>query len=71
MKKKASNLSFKVSFEQPPKEEISLVGFLFYCNGIFLQQQLVRDGLLEFAFTDYSKDSGEKLTWIRSNCGCS
>lgn len=45
---KNSKLSFQVNFESPPKEEISLVGFLFYCNGRFLQQQPVRNNLLEF-----------------------
>ncbi len=61
MNKKISNLSLQVSFEQPPKEEISLVGFLFYCNGILLQQQPVRNNLLEFALTDYAKDSRQNL----------
>ncbi len=61
MNKKISNLSLQVSFEQPPKQEIALVGFLFYCNGILLQQQPVRNNLLEFALADYAKDSRQNL----------
>ena len=52
MDKKGNKVSFKLSFEQSPKEEISLVGFLFLCNGRFLQRQLVRNNLLEFTSAD-------------------
>lgn len=43
-------LSLQVSFEQPPEKEIALAGFLFYCNGLLLQKQLVRDNMLQFDF---------------------
>lgn len=48
MDQKVTRLSLKVSYEKPPGEEISLVGFLFLCNGTLLQSQPVADGLLEF-----------------------
>lgn len=48
MDQKISKLSFQVSFEKPPQQEISLVGFLFYCNGIFIQRQPVLKNVLEF-----------------------
>jgi hypothetical protein len=41
-------LSFSVNFEQPPEQQISLAGYLFHCNGLLLQQQVVRENLLEF-----------------------
>ena len=41
-------LIFPVKFEQAPSQEITLAGYLFFCNGLFLQQQLVRDNVLEF-----------------------
>ncbi len=43
-------LSVKVSFEQQPDKEIALAGFLFLCNGQFLQRQAVRDNMLQFNF---------------------
>jgi hypothetical protein len=43
-------LSVQVSFEQPPEKETALIGFLFYCNGLLLQQQAVRDNMLQFNF---------------------
>ncbi|MEP7110102.1 MAG: hypothetical protein ABI760_19055 [Ferruginibacter sp.] len=53
-----------VSFEQPPKEETLLIGFLFDCYGRFLQHQFVRKDLLEFNFTDV-KDSPARQTDAR------
>ena len=41
-------LVFPVKFEQVPTQEITLAGYLFFCNGLFLQQQLVRENMLEF-----------------------
>ncbi|MBO9617779.1 MAG: hypothetical protein J7539_01980 [Niabella sp.] len=41
-------ISVTVNFEQPPKEAISLIGFLFNCNGLLLRQQPVYENLLEF-----------------------
>ena len=41
-------LSLQVSFELQPEREIALAGFLFYCNGLLLQKQLVRDNMLQF-----------------------
>ena len=45
---KISKLSLTVNFDQIPKEDIPLIGFLFYCNGLLLQRQAVRKNLLEF-----------------------
>lgn len=61
MDKKGNKLSFKLSFEQSPKEEIALVGFLFLCNGRFLQQQLVRNNVLEFALAESDTNSTRKI----------
>ncbi|MGH2642970.1 MAG: hypothetical protein ACRDE2_03400, partial [Chitinophagaceae bacterium] len=52
MNKKVSKLSFPVSFEKPLQQEISLVGFLFYCNGTFIQRQPVENNVLEFNLGD-------------------
>jgi hypothetical protein len=52
MKYNSSTLRFQVSYEQKPELEIPLAGFLFYCNEIFLQSQLVRDNILEFSLKD-------------------
>ncbi len=41
-------LIFPVKFEQAPSQEITLAGYLFFCNGLFLQQQLVKENVLEF-----------------------
>ncbi|MBZ4188695.1 hypothetical protein [Niabella beijingensis] len=41
-------LSLAVNYEQPPEKELSVFGFLFYCNGLLLQVQPVRNNLLEF-----------------------
>ena len=46
----AKSISLNVSFEQAPQQEISLIGFLFYCDGRFLQWQRVQKDLLEFKF---------------------
>jgi len=62
MNKQVNTLRLQVSYENSPKQEISLVGFLFYCNGIFLQRQPVRDGLLEFTVADAAKAAGLKPT---------
>jgi hypothetical protein len=43
-----NKLSLAISYDQAPKEDIQLIGFLFYCNGLLLQRQLVRKNLLEF-----------------------
>ncbi|MFA6531163.1 MAG: hypothetical protein WCT31_05505, partial [Candidatus Micrarchaeia archaeon] len=48
MKKHSDQLIFSVSFEQPPKEAINLIGFLFNCKGLLLEKQLVREGVLKF-----------------------
>ncbi|MBN9383433.1 MAG: hypothetical protein J0H74_21935 [Chitinophagaceae bacterium] len=48
----AKKISLHVSFEQTPQQEISLLGFLFYCDGRFLQAQPVRENLLEFTLGD-------------------
>lgn len=44
------NRQFKirVDFERPPEREIPLIGFLFNCRGLLLQQQYVKNNLLEF-----------------------
>src|SRR5882672_5890026 len=52
MAKDVKKISLTLSFEEKPTEEISLIGFLFYCNGIYLQQALVRDSRLEFNLAD-------------------
>ncbi|HWK02122.1 MAG TPA: hypothetical protein VNS58_00725 [Puia sp.] len=52
MAKDLKKISLTLSFEEKPTEEISLIGFLFYCNGIYLQQALVRDSRLEFNLAD-------------------
>ena len=49
---KINKISLKVSYDQQPKEDIALIGFLFYCNGIFLQRQMVNKGVLEFNLSD-------------------
>ena len=49
---KVNNISLMVSYDQPQKQDISLVGFLFYCNGIFLQRQFVNKNILEFNLSD-------------------
>ncbi|MCD2423794.1 hypothetical protein LQ567_13545 [Niabella pedocola] len=41
-------LSLAVSYEQPPDKALSVFGFLFYCNGLLLQVQPVRNNVLEF-----------------------
>jgi hypothetical protein len=51
MKKSSENLNqlnIPVRFEVQPKEEISLIGFLFNCYGILLEWQYVRDNVLQF-----------------------
>ncbi|MEO5681148.1 MAG: hypothetical protein ABIQ88_00840 [Chitinophagaceae bacterium] len=53
---KISKLSLAVNFDNPPREEIALVGFLFYCNGLLLQRQLVRKNILEFNLADKTRD---------------
>ncbi|MBC7508086.1 MAG: hypothetical protein H7320_04945 [Ferruginibacter sp.] len=58
-------LSVQVSFEQPPEKEIGLIGFLFFCNGLLLQQQAVRDNMLQFDFG--KRTTGDKNTVINSN----
>ncbi|MEO6734588.1 MAG: hypothetical protein ABIN01_25430 [Ferruginibacter sp.] len=51
-------LVFPVSFEQAPSQDIPLIGYLFYCNGLFLQQQLVRDNVLQFDLSNVNKEAG-------------
>ncbi|HRP33815.1 MAG TPA: hypothetical protein PKV73_18085 [Agriterribacter sp.] len=41
-------LSLAVEYDQKPTQELSLIGFLFYCNGLLLQRQFVKDNRLEF-----------------------
>ncbi len=48
-------ISLMVEYEQPLKEEIALRGFLFLCNGIFLQTQVVKENMLQFDFSDNNK----------------
>ncbi|MBN8857149.1 MAG: hypothetical protein J0H29_02105 [Sphingobacteriales bacterium] len=45
-------LSLAVEFDSRPAEDISLIGFLFYCNGLFLQRQPVKENRLEFNLSD-------------------
>jgi len=53
MKKKSKDQKpwFKIplSYEQKPKEKIALIGFLFNCKGLLLQQQLVENNTLVFS----------------------
>jgi len=58
MAKDVKKISLNVSFEEKPTEQISLIGFLFFCNGRLLQQQPVRDNLLEFDLTQ-TTDTGK------------
>ena len=58
MDQKISKLSLQVSFEKPPQQEISLVGFLFYCNGIFIQRQPVENNMLTFNLKDTTVKAG-------------
>ncbi len=51
MAKDVKKISLNVSYEEKPTEQISLIGFLFLCNGRLLQQQPVREDLLEFDLT--------------------
>jgi hypothetical protein len=60
MAKDLNKISLTLSFEEKPTEEISLIGFLFYCNGIYLQQAPVRNNLLEFSLADVSTDPSGK-----------
>lgn len=56
--KERSQLSLNVQFDQTPQQEIPLMGFLFYCHGLFLQRAMVRENRLEFNLADVkSKDS--------------
>src|SRR5215831_10346510 len=48
MKRNSEQLVFKLSYEQPPKEEIQLAGFLFNCYGILLEWQYAHENVLEF-----------------------
>lgn len=57
MAKELKRLSLNLSFEEKPAEEISLIGFLFYCNGRYLQQQPVVNNVLEFSLSDMSAGS--------------
>jgi hypothetical protein len=61
---KNRKLSFEVSFEQPPTAEIAMAGFLFYCNGRFLQQQLVQKNRLEFNLADGNTKAAESAREI-------
>src|SRR5258708_12602991 len=58
MPKDIKRISLNVSFEQAPKEEIALIGFLFYCDGRYLQQAPVRDNLLEFNLAETTTGPG-------------
>lgn len=62
MAKDAKKISLNVSFEQAPQQEISLLGFLFYCDGRFLQAQPVRKNLLEFTLPDAAGTPGAAST---------
>ena len=57
MAKDVKRISLTLSFEEKPTEDISLIGFLFYCNGRYLQQQPVRDNVLEFNLADMTTGS--------------
>src|SRR5690349_17068179 len=52
-------LKFQVNYDQKPEQEIQLAGFLFYCNGILIQKQFVKENVLEFTFNDEGR-SDEK-----------
>lgn len=52
MKKDLQRFALKVEFEQAPQKEAEFIGFLFLCNGRLLQQQYLKDNVLEFKFTD-------------------
>ena len=41
-----------MEFDSRPAEDISLIGFLFYCKGLFLQRKLVKENRLEFNLSD-------------------
>src|SRR5437762_601740 len=62
MKNNFDQLTFNVSYEQHPKEEISLIGFLFLCDGLLLDKQFVREGVLEFKNANYQ--TGEVRLFI-------
>ncbi len=63
---KNSILSFDVSFEQPPKEEVLMAGFLFYCNGKFLQQQFVKNNTLQFDLSNFRSEKDNAARNINS-----
>jgi hypothetical protein len=48
---------FPISFDQVPNQEITLAGYLFLCNGLLLQRQLVRDKVLEFDLSNIKNTS--------------
>ena len=49
---KINKISLKVNYDLQPKEDIALIGFLFYCNGLLLQRQPVNKNVLEFNLSD-------------------
>lgn len=63
MEETKNTLTLKVSFEQKPAQEITLAGFLFYCNGILIQKQFVRNDVLEFALADATRENNESLSF--------
>lgn len=57
MERNNNTLTFKVSYEQQPEQEISLAGFLFYCNGILIAKQYIKDGVLQFSLADQTRNN--------------
>jgi hypothetical protein len=53
-------LVFPVSFEQVPAQEITLMGYLFFCNGLLLQRQFVKENKLEFDLSNLNKGNALK-----------
>jgi hypothetical protein len=64
MANNAKRISLNVSFEQKPEQEISLIGFLFYCNGRFIQSQLIENSALEFTLDDAAAGAGSFRVFI-------
>ncbi len=64
---KISKLSLTVNFDQAPREETALLGFLFYCNGKFLQRQPVRKNLLEFNLAEAAGKAAGRTEGVSPN----
>jgi len=55
---KIKRLSLDVRFDGKPVQDVSLIGYLFYCNGLFLQRQFVKENRLEFNLADVGPVTG-------------